>query len=139
MDKTVREPAAEMAAIEELHRRDREAALRGDTSVLVDLATEDVVLLPPGSAPVEGKEAVAEMLAREEGTREGTEVLDYAQDFREVSLHGDVAIEWGTYRGRARLENGTTVTSSGSLLRILRRDPDGSWKVSRSIWTEDQR
>jgi len=138
MDTRQPESMVELAAIEELHRRDREAAMAGEVSALLDLVTDDVVLLPPGGAPVVGKEAVAEMLAREDGTRSGTEILEYVQDFQEVSLYGDVAVEWGRYRGRSRLEDGEEAASSGSLLRILRRGPDGAWKVARSIWTEDR-
>ena len=61
------------------------------------------------------------------------EILDYREDFQEVTLLGDYAFEWGTLRGMARTEKGDINPFSYKILRILKREHD-EWKFHRSIW-----
>ncbi|MEJ2203972.1 MAG: DUF4440 domain-containing protein [Gemmatimonadota bacterium] len=136
MDQGSRE--RELAAIEELHRRDREASLSGNASALLALWSEDPAALPPGGPVWRGRPALEESLGRAAQARAVWETLEYEQDFQEVRVLGDVAWDWGTYRGRSRnRETGEEVSSSGKLFRILKKAPDGSWRVHRSIWNVD--
>ena len=51
---------------------------------------------------------------------------------------GDHAFQWGTYHDSMRPRTGgDTVRTSGKLMRILQRQSDGSWKISRGISTVD--
>ena len=51
---------------------------------------------------------------------------------------GDETIEWGRTRVSMRPKGGQgTTTISGSILRVLRRQPDGAWKIARAIWNMD--
>lgn len=127
--------ARDLAAIEELHRRDQEASLAGDWPTLMGLWSDEPVALPPDGPVQRGRAAVERSM---EGYREAAEVwetVEYVQEFGEVEVAGDYAWDWGTFRGRSRnRRTGREVSSSGKLLRILKRAPDGSWKVHRSIW-----
>ena len=59
-------------------------------------------------------------------------------DTQEVKVLGDHVFQWGTYRYSVRPRaGGETVRTSGKLMRILQRQPDGSWKMHRNIATVD--
>lgn len=126
----------DLAAIERLREADMRAVEAGDTAVLVSLWTGDVVMLPPDGPIRTGKEENRRALRAGAETSGAFETLSYGLDFRELKLMGDRAVEWGTYRGVHLTEaGGDTLRVSGRLMRVLRRQPDGSWKVARSIWT----
>ena len=64
--------------------------------------------------------------------------MDSVLDIQEVKVLGDHAYQWGTYHYSVRLRRGgEMVHSSGKLMRILQRQPDGSWKMYRGIATVD--
>jgi ketosteroid isomerase-like protein len=64
------------------------------------------------------------------------DVLDYALRFQEVKVLGDYAYEWGSITGSMReIVTGDVSRSAFHVMRILRRQADGSWRVYRSIWT----
>ncbi len=121
---------ADRKAIEDLHRRDMEAAKRGDYETLVSLWTDDAVMLPPNGHVVVGIETIRARMEASRGHFDTLEVTEYVQDFKDVEIVGDLALEWGTYRGttRSRL-SGEIVSGKGTLMRLLRKQPDGSWKI----------
>jgi ketosteroid isomerase-like protein len=46
-----------------------------------------------------------------------------------------MAVEWGAIHGTTReIATGQTARSSYHVMRVLRRQSDGGWKVYRSIW-----
>ena len=127
--------AADMAAIEQLHRRDAAAAKKGDLTTLAELWTDDAVALPPGEPPIIGIDAIRKWLAKSQPNSSAVEVVDYVLDFKEVKILGDEAIEWGRTSVVLRPRGApSTLQASGNLMRVLKRQPDGSWRVSRSVW-----
>lgn len=128
---------AALEAIEALHRTDRRASLAHDAETLLSLWSDDPAALPPRGPIVRG-DTLREWLRSSLAAGSGWETVEYVQDWQEVQVVGDYAWDLGTYRGRSRnRETGEEVTSRGKLLRILKREPDGSWKVHRSIWNQD--
>jgi ketosteroid isomerase-like protein len=66
------------------------------------------------------------------------EPLEYIADFEEIQVVGEYAFEWGTYRRRMRPRAGGEATCySGKLMRILKRQADGAWKMHRTMMTLD--
>jgi ketosteroid isomerase-like protein len=64
--------------------------------------------------------------------------VDYVVDIEEITISGDYAFEWGAYRGVVRPRaGGDEMSYSGKLMRILQRQPDGSWKMHRTMVTTD--
>jgi ketosteroid isomerase-like protein len=125
-------------AIEALNQHDVKAALASDLEAIVSQWTDDFVVLPPVGPIVRGRSANA---ARAEQGKEQMQALipvDYVVEIEEITVTGDYAFEWGTYRGAARpLAGGSDVSYSGKLLRILQRQPDGGWKMHRTMTTSD--
>ncbi len=126
-----------LAEIEAFHVQDQAAAQAKDVPTLRGLWTDDCVLLPPGRLPIVGKEAVWAYLQEQYEELEGVEILEYRQEFQEVTLAGEWAFEWGVFKGAARPAGEDVQYTRAKLFRVLRRHPSGIWKVARSIWHDD--
>ena len=122
-------------AIAELQRRDIEANIAVDTDKLLELRTDDVVYLVPGRPPLVGKDAVRKYL---EGIRQelaNWDMVGYEENWQEVQVVGEFAFEWGTVNIRAQ-KDGQRQESAAvrNVAQVLKRQPDGSWKIARAIW-----
>ena len=124
----------DLMSIERLRNADVAASKAYDAEGLAALFTEDAVALGPGQPPVRGIEAIRAGLRRMVASLD-LEVLDYEETFEETLLFGDTAIEWGRIEGTERPRGGVEVsTSRVHVMRILRRQPDGSWRIHRTIY-----
>jgi ketosteroid isomerase-like protein len=127
-------PEDDLRAIERLNQAEVRAVLANDVRSLMSLWSDDLVLLPPVGPIQRVRSSHDEML------RQGLEqsrALDFVEcvfEFEEIKVLGDYAFEWGTYHWSARPRaGGDTMTIRGKIMRILRREPDGSWKMHRTI------
>ncbi|MGZ8295315.1 MAG: YybH family protein [Telluria sp.] len=104
------------------------ATQAGDIDAVLSLMTEDVVFMSPGQPPMVGREAFARGLNKvlAEGEMESTSEVE------EVVVCGDLAY--------CRTKLAVTIISkhgklpilrSGETLTILRKGPDGQWRVTR--------
>jgi uncharacterized protein (TIGR02246 family) len=127
-----------LAAIERLHQQDITAAKAGDVATLATLWADNAVALPPGERPVIGIDAIREWLKRDQESAGKFEITEYKIDFQEIHVLGSEAVEWGRTRVAMRPKGGQgSMSISGNILRVLRRQPDGTWKVARAIWNRD--
>ncbi len=125
----------DLHAIEALHRRDVDASKTGDFKTLRSLIDDDGVLMPPGEPAYRGHDALNATFRTMQAQHRNVEVLEYDQHFEEVVVLGDFAFEWGTLTGKQR-SNDQVFSARFHLMRILKKQPDGTWKVYRSIWNE---
>jgi len=124
----------DLRAIEAINQRDVQFALAGDKAGMMSQWTDDFVMLPPAGPILHGRSVIAKAF---QGV-ESPEIVEYVPDIQEVKVLGDHAYQWGTYHYTVRKrEGGETVRTSGKLMRILQRQPDGSWKMYRGISTVD--
>jgi ketosteroid isomerase-like protein len=129
---------SDLRAIEMLNQHDIDAVMASDTAAIISQWTDDFVVLPPAGPIVRGRRANAEAVERVQEQMRAIEPVEYVVEFEEIKVLGEYAFEWGTYRGSARPRSGgETVTYSGKLMRILQRQPDGSWKMHRTMVTND--
>jgi len=128
--------ARDIAEIQKLRDRDIAASKTGDFETLKSLFTDDSVLMPPGAGFVRGR--TNRELAMQD-IRELTshyDVLEYSEDFEELNIYGNAAIEWGTIRGEMRQrQTGELIRESYKVMRILAKE-HGQWKISRVIFNE---
>ena len=128
-------PEEDQKAIAELQRRDIEANMALDTEKLLALRTDDVVYLVPGRAPLAGQDAVRKYLEEIRGQLANWDMLAYEENWQEVQVVGDFAFEWGTVNIRARQEGERRESAAlRNVMQMLRRQPDGDWKISRAVW-----
>lgn len=111
-------------AIEAAVSRYVAASNQGDAEALTSLYTEDAVLLPPDHGPIQGREAIGEFWRR--GTDSGLVVRTMR-----VEVEGSMGYLVGQYRLPPTSEE---PADSGKYVMCLRRQRDGSWKLSADIW-----
>lgn len=129
--------AEDLEEIKKLHERDMAAAKVLDIESLIALWTEDGVLLQPNQEPLVGREAIWSYMQDVLEEQKKYEITEYVQHFEEIKILGDWAYEWGTFHGAYRtLSGGEEMRQRSRLFRILKRQPDGSWKCARAIWHE---
>ncbi len=122
-------------AIDDLQNRDIAANLALKVSDLMDLRTDDVVYLVPGLAPLVGAPAVRQYYEQMAKELANFDILAYEANWQEVRVVGDYAYQWGTTFRRVKPPVGNKETATTEkMLRILARQPDGAWKISRVIW-----
>lgn len=119
------------AAIEEMNASFEETFTSDDVAGGMRAAyTEDAAIYPPGGAPVEGRDAIADFWA---GAAEGMDVTGVDLETVELEPAGDGrAVEVGTFT----IQGPDGVMDSGSYMVVWKRTPDG-WKLHRDIWNSD--
>lgn len=127
---------SDLDKIIELDEQDVAASKTQDFSTLLSLWDDEGVALPPGGDPIIGMEALKIWL---QGNEEPDfHVTEYVHDFKDRKVVGDWAFEWGMYLSAAEpLDDWESIKQTGKLLRILRRQPDSTWKVAIAIWNVD--
>ena len=113
-------------AVESAIRRYVEASNKGDVATLASLYAEDAVLLPPDHEPIQGREAIRAFWRQ--GTDEGLEVTNLA-----VEVSGNLGYLVGQYHLPPTEEE---PADSGKYVMCLKRQQDGSWKVTADIWNQ---
>jgi uncharacterized protein (TIGR02246 family) len=124
--------AADLAAIEKLHRADVEATLTQDPSALTNLWSDDCVITTWPGPPVVGIKALQEAYKKIRADYPEFKVLKYAAHLKEVQIADGWAIEVGnvesTYKMSAKDD---PVSVQNRSMRVLKRQSDGS----RKFWS----
>jgi uncharacterized protein (TIGR02246 family) len=113
-------------AVESAIRRYVEASNRGDVTTLASLYADDAMLLPPDHEPIQGRDAIRAFWRQ--GIDEGLEVTNLA-----VEVNGNLGYLVGQYHLPATDEE---PADSGKYVMCLKRQRDGSWKVTADIWNQ---
>ena len=130
--------SADMEAINALHQRDMEASKKFDVDTLATLWSDDIVTLSQGEPPLIGKDANRASILRLREEIGDLQIADFIMSFNEVKIAGDWAFEWGTYSGTVRpAAGGDAIRSTGQVMRVLRKEKDGSWKIARAMYNGD--
>ncbi len=127
---------ADQKAIAELQQREIAAAIGLNVDELLSTWADDGVLLPPNHAPVVGRDALRAWYAEQAKKLANFDILGYEENWNEVQISGDLGYQWGTITGRAQAPTQGEKDVTLHALRVLKRQPDGSWLVERAIWNE---
>lgn len=123
--------AADLAAIEKLHREDIRVTLLQDPKGLLDIFTEDAVRILPGSPPDVGKQAIQATNQKGHAEYPGFKVLSYVPKYKNIQIEGGLACEWGEHNAQYRLSpEAPSVSLNLKAFDVLRRQNDGSWKFA---------
>ncbi|MEM7223847.1 MAG: nuclear transport factor 2 family protein [Pseudomonadota bacterium] len=115
--------------LEDFHAAYNEAFNRGDAAGCAAFFSEDVVLMAHGQPMTRGRKAFEETyLSRIEESTGGT----HTNALVEYGVDGNLAYEIGTYA-----VTGANPPEQGKFLNILKRDADGTWKITVSIFNSD--
>jgi uncharacterized protein (TIGR02246 family) len=129
--------AADLAAIEKLHRADIEATLTQDRATLINLWSDDCVKLGVPGPAIVGKKAIQEVYDKFRTNYPDFKVLKYAPEVQDVQVADGWAIEWVYYDATFKMSaKGNPVSMRRKDLRVLKRQSDGSWKFARESETD---
>jgi ketosteroid isomerase-like protein len=123
--------AADLAAIEKLHRADVESTLKQDPSAMTSLWSDDAVKLDVPGPPVVGIKAMGELYKKSRADYPDFQVLKYAPDIKDIQFTDGWAIEVGNFEATYKMsakDNPVSVNDKG--MRLLKRQSDGSWKFA---------
>jgi hypothetical protein len=131
---------ADLAAIDKLNKADEACTLTQDPAGLTALWSDDGVKVDVPRGPAVGIKALGEMYAKFRAQYPEFKVLKYAPDYKDMqtAIVDGWAIEVGgtaaTYKMSASAIPVTTPSTKG--MRLLKRQPDGSWKFALCCWVE---
>lgn len=109
-----------------------EAFKARDAERIADFYADDAVFFTPGRPPVEGRDAVAKVMA--EDVKDAGFSLDLNNQKVQVAASGDMAYARGTFRVSFTNPSTQQVESlTGNFVQVLRKEDDGSWKVVEDI------
>ncbi len=124
--------------IEKLHMDDVTATVARDADALTALWDDDAVLLQPGTPPIIGKKSFHDFMAQALAKSPSVQVVKYVPEIRDVQVSGNVAYEWGYFDATQKSpDQKAPVTLRAKLLRVMKRQTDGSWKFTRVMWLPD--
>ncbi len=121
---------ADRIAIERLHRQDVEATLSDKADELAKLWDTEAVRIQPGRPAEIGKVEIYANDKRWEAKPDRPRTLCYKSDIKDVRIAGEWAFEWGYISYK---DSSNPKPMRGKVLRVMKRQPDGSWKFSRVI------
>src|SRR5271166_1936083 len=129
--------AADLAAIEKLHRADIEATLTQNPNQLINLWSDDCVKLGVPGPAIVGKKGIQEVYEKFRADHPDFEVLKYAPEIQDVQVADGWAIEWVYYEATFKMSaRDNPVSMRRKDLRVLKRQSDGSWKFAREAETD---
>jgi uncharacterized protein (TIGR02246 family) len=124
----------DIAAIKAIGPAIDKATLEWDIEALLDVWTEDTLLMNQNAPIVKGREGVAAYYK----AAESATYTDHKHELLEVDGYGDIAYARGAYRVAFIAEGATEPTQlEGKTLLILRKQSDGRWRISRFCWNSD--
>lgn len=126
---------ADLAAIAAFNQQYLKAINDGDIQALSSLTNEDHLMLAPNRPPLAGREA------NDNAMRRAFEQFKIEESWspEETVIDGDLGYQRGTFTVVATpRKGGASSTTRGQFLRIYRRQPDGSWRMTRDMFNSDQ-
>lgn len=115
----------------------RDAWRANDAARVMATLAPDAVLLPSGMEPIAGEEAIRRFWWPPDSPP--VKITSMEQSIDEVSGSGDLAF----VRGHGELAFTMTVdgknqtrSQRSTFLNVLRRAPDGSWKIAVRMWSD---
>ena len=110
-----------------------DATQRKDVDAVLSLYDDDAIVLPPGAAPIRGKDAIRAFYA---SWYAGLSKLLHEQ-FTSTSLvvKDDLAVETADYAGESENTAHAVRQFNGKNLVVWKRQKDGSWKLFRDMWS----
>jgi ketosteroid isomerase-like protein len=125
----------DLAAISAFNEKYLQALNDADIVSLSALTDEEHVMIAPGRAPIIGK------AANDDANSRAFKDFNVEEQWMPVEtvIDHDLAYQRGTFTVVATPRaGGPARTTHGNFLRIYRRQKDGSWRMSRDMFSSDQ-
>lgn len=103
---------------------------RGDAAAVAACYKDDAMVLPPTHNVISGAQQIKDFWASVIGAGFGQHTIEVI----DVQKQGDAAWLAGKWTAVGQAKDGSQQSYGGSLVNILERQPDGSWKSRLHIW-----
>lgn len=107
--------------------------LTNDADAVMQPFVAEPVLSPSGLPWLEGQQAARDFWFPANGS--ATAVTKFDQVVLETGGSGDLGFVRGTFE-LAFVYDGTPYESGGKFVSLLRRQPDGAWKITHQVWDD---
>ncbi|MFA5353481.1 MAG: SgcJ/EcaC family oxidoreductase [Thermodesulfovibrionales bacterium] len=121
------------AAVDKVRMDFNAAYSSGDGEAMARIIDPDAVWMPPGEPEISGRDNIVARYARNfSGLRSEIELKP-----GDIQVCGDWAfISGAAIRTDAPKVGGSVRQVSEHYMLVLKKQPDGSWKIARDIWNE---
>ncbi len=126
----------DLAGVEQLHRLDSLATLSDNADELVKLWDDRAVRIQAGRPAEVGKATIYEDDRRWEASPGRERSVCYDMEIQDLQFAGDWAFEWAYGSYETATSHGKVI-QRGKVMRIMRRQRDGSWKFTHVIGLAD--
>jgi uncharacterized protein (TIGR02246 family) len=130
--------AEDIEKIKRVHSRYEEAWLKDDADGVRALFTDDAVLLPPhGDVPRIGQSGLNEFWFPPNAP--STKITKLVVIPKSIGGDGEIAYVWGTHEvawTTVQAGKATDASHIGVFLNVLRKQPNGEWKISHHMWDD---
>lgn len=131
---TVNDVASVQRAIDSADARFSAALMKGDTAGISSVYADDAVILPPNMKAARGRAGMSQMNAAMLANVSYPAVSVKSED---LIVSGDYGIETGVYRMTIQPKAGKSTEDVGKFISIWKKQPDGSWKMIRDMFSSD--
>ena len=106
----------------------------GDADAMAALYASDAVRMPPDAEAIRGREAIRQnMVAAFEAAD-----IEVQIHIQETEFSGELAYVHGTFALITSPKDGSASSEiQGNWVRLMRREPDGSWLVADELWNAE--
>ena len=130
-------PLSPRAEIEAFNRRFEDATRRMDNAAVVALWADDGISLLPSTKPIVGKAAIAAFIDSVTAQIKGAQMEKLELECFAIDVSGDIASEWCREHQVVLIPGGKPpFNGRGKMLLVLRRGPDGKWRLQREMWNQ---
>jgi ketosteroid isomerase-like protein len=127
--------AAARTAVDALNAKNVKACQEMDNAASASLWADDGVDLIQGLAPMVGKTTITTWLNGLTPGLKGAKMVYCTIDWKQVTVVGDWAYEWGVNRQRIEFRSPQPpFESEGKITLVLKRQPNGEWKIELESW-----
>lgn len=124
----------DVAAINAAQDRELAMAATGNADSMATVVTSDAELMPPNEPAVHGLDAVKKWAE----TMFSQASVSGRYTSSDVTVSGDLAV--ARFTGELTITpkaGGAPVTERIKGIHVMKRQPDGSWKIAQDVWNSD--
>ena len=101
--------------------------------------TDDAVRLDQGRGADIGRQAIRAADEHNKTAHPGAKVVSYVPEIKDVTVADGWAFEWGYFTGSyIEKTGGEAKPFRAKLLRVVKKQPDGSWRFARVMWNTSE-